>query len=67
MISKKERQEVEKLVRSLYQDVLSVEIKEDSSDESSLLLNITRGRVMPTVRLDKKSNTIKSIRNKKGE
>lgn len=53
MITKKERREAEQIARSLYQNVLKVEIKEDPDDESSLLLNITRGQVMPTIRIDR--------------
>ena len=62
MITKKERKEAEKAARSLYQDVLKVEIKEDPDDESSLLLSITRGKVMPAVRLDRNTNAIKKGR-----
>lgn len=67
MISKKERKEAERVVRSLYQDVLTVDVKEDPNDGSSLLLTITRGRKMPTVRFDRKTATIKTFRTKKGE
>lgn len=59
MITKKERKEAEKLARSLYQDILKIEVKEDPDNESSLLLNITRGKVMPAVRLDRNTNMIK--------
>lgn len=55
MITKKERKEAEKLARSLYQDVLKIEVKEDPDNESSLLLNITRGKVMPEIRVDRKT------------
>lgn len=67
MISKKERKEAEKAARSLYQDVLSVNVKEDPDDESSLLLTITRGRKMPTVRIDRETSEIKAFHRKKGE
>ena len=59
MISKKERKEAERMARSLYQDMLTVDVKEDPNDGSSLLLTITRGRKMPTVRFDRKTATIK--------
>lgn len=67
MISKKERKEAEKAARSLYQDVLSVNVKEDPDDESSLLLIITRGRTMPAVKMDRDTSEIRTIRSKKGE
>lgn len=67
MITKKERKDADTLARSLYQDVLKVEVKEDPDDESSLLLIVTRGRKMPTVRIDRKTSTIKTFRTKKGE
>ena len=67
MITKQERKEAEKAARSLYQDVLKVEVKEDPDNESSLLLTITRGRVMPTVRIDRKVVTPKPIFPEKGE
>lgn len=67
MITRQERKEAEKAARSLYQDVLKVEVKEDPDNESSLLLTITRGRVMPTVRIDRKASTPKPIFSKKGE
>ena len=67
MITKQERKEAEKAARSLYQDVLKVEVKEDPDIESSLLLTITRGRVMPTVRIDRKVVTPKPIFPEKGE
>lgn len=67
MISKKERKEAEKAARSLYQDVLTVDVKEDTENESSLLLIITRGKQMPTVRLDRETYEVKSFRRKKGE
>lgn len=67
MITKQERKEAEKAARSLYQDVLKVEVKEDPDNESSLLLTITRGRVMPTVRIDRNAVTPKPIFPKKGE
>lgn len=67
MISKKERKEAEKAARSLYQDVLTVDVKEDPENESSLLLTITRGRKMPTVRIDRETSKIKTFRRKKGE
>lgn len=67
MITKQERKEAEKAARSLYQDVLKVDVKEDPNDESSLLLTITRGRVMPTVRIDRKAAIPKPIFPKKGE
>lgn len=65
MITKKERKDAEKAARSLYQDVLDVEIKEDPEDESSLILTITRGRKMPPVRIDRTVTTPKI--SKKGE
>lgn len=67
MITKQERKEAEKAARSLYQDVLKVDVKEDLNDGSSLLLTITRGRVMPTVRIDRKASTSKPIFPKEGE
>lgn len=67
MITKQERKEAEKAARSLYQDVLKVDVKEDPDNESSLLLTITRGRVMPPVRIDRKTSTPKPIFPKKGE
>ena len=67
MITRQERKEAEKAARSLYQDVLKVDVKEDPDDESSLLLTITRGRVMPPVRIDRKASTPKPILPKKGE
>ena len=67
MITKQERKEAEKAARSLYQDVLKVDVKEDPDNESSLLLTITRGRVMPAVRIDRKAVTPKPIFPKKGE
>lgn len=67
MITRQERKEAEKAARSLYQDVLKVDVKEDPNDESSLLLTITRGRVMPPIRIDRKASTPKSILPKKGE
>ena len=67
MITKQERKEAEKAARSLYQDVLKVEVKEDPDNESSLLLTITRGRVMPTVRIDRKAVTPEPIFPEKGE
>ena len=67
MITKQERKEAEKAARSLYQDVLKVDVKEDPDNESSLLLTITRGRVMPTVRIDRKAAISKPIFPKKGE
>ena len=63
MITKKERREAEQVARSMYQDVLRVEIKEDPEDESSLLLSITRGKVMPEIRVNRE--TMKT--NKKGK
>lgn len=59
MITKKERREAEQVARSMYQDVLRVEIKEDPEDESSLLLSITRGKVMPTLCIDRNTNKIR--------
>ena len=59
MITKKERKEAEALARSMYQDILKVDIKEDPDDESSLLLNVTRGKVMPTVCIDRTTNKIR--------
>ncbi len=67
MITKKERKEAEKAARSLYQDVLKVEVEEDPENESSLLLIITRGRVMPPVRIDRTESTPKPVFPKKGE
>ena len=67
MITRQERKEAEKAARSLYQDVLKVDVKEDPNDESSLLLTITRGRVMPPVCIDRKASTPKPILPKKGE
>lgn len=65
MISKKERKEAEKAARSLYQDVLTVDIKEDPEDESSLLLTVTRGRKMPAVRFDRATSEIRTFHKKK--
>lgn len=67
MISKKERKEAERMARSLYQDMLTVDVKEDPNDGSSLLLTITRGRKMPTVRLDRETSEIRAFRRKKEE
>lgn len=67
MISKNERKEIEKTVRTLYQDVIKVEIKEDPDDESSLFLNITRGIKLPTMLLDRKTLAIKPSRQKREE
>lgn len=67
MISKSERKEIEKTVRTLYQNVIKVEIKEDPDNESSLFLNITRGIKLPTVLLDRKTLAIKSSRQKREE
>ena len=64
MISKKERREAEKAARSLYQDVLTVDVKEDPDDESSLFITITRGIKMPEVRLDRE--TMQLAKKKKG-
>ena len=64
MISKKERKEAEKAARSLYQDVLTVDVKEDSDDESSLFIIITRGIKMPEVSLDR--GTMQLAKKKKG-
>jgi hypothetical protein len=64
MISKKERREAEKAARSLYQDVLTVDVKEDPDDESSLFITITRGVKMPEVRLDRE--TMQLAKKKKG-
>lgn len=65
MISKKERKEAEKAARSLYQDVLTVDIKEDPDDESSLFLTITRGRKMSAVRFDRAASEIRTFHKKK--
>ena len=54
MITKAERKEAEKLARSMYQDVLKVEIKEDPEDESSLILIVTRGKKMPPMKIARK-------------
>lgn len=65
MITKKERKEAEKAARSLYQDVLTVEVKEDPDDESSLRLIITRGQKMPEVCLDRHTGEFQSLPKKK--
>lgn len=57
MITKKERQDAELVARSLYQDVLNVNVKEDPADESSLLLIVTRGKTMPPVRIPRKEKS----------
>lgn len=57
MITKKERQLVEKAARALYQDVVDVEIKEDPTDESSLLLTVVRGVRMPELVVDRVTAT----------
>ena len=54
MITKAERKEAEKLARSMYQDVLKVEIKEDPDNESSLLIIVTRGKTMPPIKMERK-------------
>lgn len=64
MISKKERKEAERMARSLYQDMLTVDVKEDPNDGSSLLLIITRGRKMPTVRINRETSEIRAFRQK---
>lgn len=59
MITKKERKDVETLARSLYQDVLKVEVKEDPDDESSLFLIVTRGVKLPKLKVDRQTGKIK--------
>lgn len=59
MITKKERKDAETLARSLYQDVLKVEVKEDPDDESSLLLIVTRGVKLPRLKVDRQTGKIK--------
>ena len=63
MITKKERKAAEQAAKQLYQDVLSVEVKEDPEDESSLLLNITRGLRMPEVKVSRE--TMEPVKGKK--
>lgn len=53
MITKKERKEIEDFVRTQYQDVLKVEVKEDPDDESSLLVLVTRGLVLPPIKVSR--------------
>lgn len=59
MITKKERKDAETLARSLYQDVLKVEVKEDPDDESSLFLIVTRGVKLPKLKVDRQTGKIK--------
>lgn len=59
MITKKERKDAETLARSLYQDVLKVEVKEDPDDESSLFLIVTRGVKLPRLKVDRQTGKIK--------
>ena len=60
MITMKERKDAETLARSLYQDVLKVEVKEDPDDESSLFLIVTRGVKLPRLKVDRQTGKIKT-------
>ena len=48
-VTAKERRDVEKYVKSLYDNVISVKIEENKDDPTELLLKVTRGVVLPTI------------------
>lgn len=55
-VTAKEKREIEKYVKSLYDNVISVEIKENPDDSTELTLNVTRGVVLPPISYKRKTD-----------
>ena len=55
-ITAKEKREIEKYVKSLYDNVISVEIKENPDDSTELTLNVTRGVTLPPISYKRKTD-----------
>lgn len=59
-VTAKEKREIEKYVKSLYDNVISVEIKENPDDSTELTLNVTRGVTLPPIKYSRKDDSDKS-------
>ena len=55
-VTAKEKREIEKYVKSLYDNVISVEIKENPDDSTDLTLHVTRGVVLPPISYKRKTD-----------
>ena len=55
-VTAKEKREIEKYVKSLYDNVISVEIKENPNDSAELTLNVTRGVTLPPISYKRKTD-----------
>lgn len=54
-VTAKEKREIEKYVKSLYDNVISVKIEEDKDNPAELTLKVTRGVVLPPISYKRKT------------
>lgn len=54
-VTAKEKREIEKYVKSLYDNVISVKIEENKDDSTDLTLHVTRGVVLPPISYKRKT------------
>ena len=59
-VTAKEKREIEKYVKSLYDNVLSVKIEEIKDDSTELTLKVTRGVVLPPIKYSRKDDSDKN-------
>ena len=59
-VTAKEKREIEKYVKSLYDNVISVKIEEDNDNPAELTLKVTRGVVLPPIKYSRKDDSDKS-------
>lgn len=62
-VTAKEKREIEKYVKSLYDNVLSVKIEENKDDSTELTLIVTRGVVLPPIKYSRSNDNKKSAKN----
>lgn len=61
-VTAKEKREIEKYVKSLYDNVISVKIEEDKDNPAELTLKVTRGVVLPPIKYSRSDDNKKSAK-----
>ena len=64
-VTAKEKREIEKYVKSLYDNVISVKIEEDKDNPAELTLKVTRGVVLPPIKYSRKDDSDKKVAKRK--
>ena len=64
-VTAKEKREIEKYVKSLYDNVISVKIEEDKDNPAELTLKVTRGVVLPPIKYSREDDSDKSTSKRK--